>query len=75
MGIKVVNRSCNKSISNLEVGDVFIILNNDDAMFQGIFMKVKDPKEERNAVRLEDGELFYIQEFHNLQIVHADLLV
>lgn len=78
MKLKITNKTFNKNIDEIEVGELFIVSENDKdkySLFKGTFMKVRNRKDNRNAVRLNDGELYCINNNILLQIVNGTLII
>lgn len=77
MKIKITDKTFNKNIDQIEPGELFIVRdsNDDYNLFDGFFMKIKDEKGSKNAVKINDGQLYYINSNVILQVVNGELTV
>lgn len=77
MKIKITNKTFNKSIEQIEPGELFTVRDCRDEyhLFDGFFMKIKEEKYNKNAVRINDGQLYFINSDIILQVVNAELII
>lgn len=75
MGLTIIDEKFNKSIKELKAGDLFVVEKDEYNIYQGIFMKIKKIKNEDryNAVKLNSGELYKIDENMILLSIQAEL--
>lgn len=78
MKLKITDKTFNKNIDQIEVGELFIVTNREEdehKLFQGLFMKIVNKRDSRNAVNLNSGELYRIREDMILQAIHGELII
>lgn len=82
MKLKINDNSFGTSISEIESTELFIISQsmnrgyNVSQLFNGVFMKLEeDDRINKNAVRLNDGKLFHINDSMVLQCVSGELII
>ncbi len=79
MKLKIVDNSFNKNIDQIKPAELFIVLENEKdeyKLFKGIFMKLAcDRTNNKNAVKLNDGNLYHINENILLQVVNGELTI
>ena len=79
MRLKITDKTFNKNIDQINVGELFIIADNDKdeyKLFRGIFMKLAgDRTNNKNAVKLNDGNLYHINENMLSQVVNGELII
>ena len=79
MELKITDRTFNKNIDQIKPCELFIVLENERdeyKLFRGVFMKLAgDRTNNKNAVKLNDGNLYHINENMLLQIVNGELII
>lgn len=79
MELKITDKTFNKNIDQIKPCELFVITENEKdeyKLFKGIFMKLAgDKTNNKNAVKLNDGELYHINENMLLQVVNGELII
>lgn len=79
MKLKITDNSFNKNIDQIKPCELFVVTENEKdeyKLFKGIFMKLAgDRTNNKNAVKLNDGELYHINENMLLQVVNGELII
>ena len=79
MKLKITDKTFNKNIDQIKPCELFIVTENEKdeyKLFKGIFMKLAgDNTNKINAVKLNDGELYHINENMLLQVVDGELVI
>mgnify|MGYP001776109210 CR=1 FL=1 len=82
MKLKITDNSFGTSISEIEPTELFVISQSMNQgydvtqLFGGVFMKLEeDNHTNKNAVRLNDGELFHINDSMVLQCISGELII
>lgn len=76
--LKITDKTFNKNIDQIRTGELFIVVEQEKeeySLFRGIFMKIENNKDNRNAVKLNTGELYCINRNMILQAVNGDLVI
>ena len=79
MQLKITNRNLNKNIDQISGGELFIVSTTDDdndKIYSGVFMKLNTEylKNNKNAIRLNDGTLWNINTNMILHIINGELI-
>lgn len=86
MKLKITNKTMNKNIDQINPGELFIVVDNEEEkykLFPGVFMKLdvkfmnfdKNNKINKNAVNLNSGILYYINQNTILQVLNGELII
>ena len=78
MKLKITNKTMNKNIDQINPGELFIVVENKEdkhKLFTGIFMKLDKNNTNKNAVKLNNGTLYYINQNTILQVLNGELII
>ena len=80
MQLKITNRNLNKNIDQISGGELFIVsttADDNDKIYSGVFMKLNTEylKNNKNAIRLNDGTLWNINTNMILHIINGELII
>ena len=79
MALRINNKTFNKNIDQVNAGEIFVVSDKKDEyeIFDGFFMKLNCDRisDDKNAVKLNDGTLYNINQNIILQVVNAELVV
>lgn len=78
MSLKITDNTFNKFINDLNAGELFTVVDDGSSkykLFHGVFMKISNKRDNRNAVRLNTGELFCINNNMFLQRIKGELVI
>lgn len=78
MKLKITNKTMNKNIDQINPGELFIVVENKEDkhnLFTGIFMKLDKNNTNKNAVKLNNGTLYYINQNTILQVLNGELII
>lgn len=84
--MKINNKSFIKHIDDIKPAELFVVSSMDSAsksnseivsnIYYGVFIKLKEnPQSKYNAVRLDDGDLFHINDSMVLQCISGELII
>lgn len=82
MSLEIINNTFNRNIDEVKNGELFTIIENEKYMeqygssiFNGIFIKINNDNGKQNAVKLNDGHLYCINNTLDLQVINGKLLI
>ncbi len=67
--MKIINKTLNKNIDQVNPGELFFVKD------EGIFMKIENETDGRNAVKIDNGKLHTLDRNTILQIINGELTV
>lgn len=82
MALEIINNTFNKHIDEIKERDIFTLIENDkyeeqygSSIFNGVFIKISNNISKENAVKLNNGHLYYINNSLDLQGINGRLVI